>query len=84
MKRITAICLFRWRGLSKYAAKYMDALRGTMLISTIRCINQAVSDCMTTMAKMVEPPIGILNTALFGDDVVDTSEKGLTVFNALN
>lgn len=55
---------------------------GTMLISTIRCINQAVSDCMTTMAKMVEPPIGILNTALFGDDVVDTSEKGLTVFNA--
>ena len=34
------------------------------------------------MAKMVEPPIGILNTALFGDDVVDTSEKGLTVFNA--
>lgn len=55
---------------------------GTMLISTIRCINEAVSDCMVTMAKMVEPPIGILSTALFGDDVVDTSQKGLTVFNA--
>lgn len=55
---------------------------GTMLISTIRCINQAVSDCMVSMAKMLNPPIGILNTALFGDDVVDTSENGLTVLNA--
>lgn len=55
---------------------------GTMLISTIRCINQAVSDCMVTMAKMVKPPVGILSSALFGDDVIDTSENGLTVFNA--
>jgi hypothetical protein len=55
---------------------------GTMLISTIRCINQAVSDCMVTMAKMVKPPIGVLSSALFGDDVIDTSENGLTVFNA--
>lgn len=55
---------------------------GTLLISTIRCINQAVSETMQAMAKMVRPPIGILNTALFGDDVVDTSENGLTVFNA--
>jgi hypothetical protein len=55
---------------------------GTMLISTIRCINAAVSLSMQAMAKMVNPPIGILNTALFGDDVVDTSENGLTVFNA--
>lgn len=55
---------------------------GSMLLSTIRCINEAVSDCMVTMAKMLNPPIGILNTALFGDDEVDTSENGLTVFNA--
>ena len=55
---------------------------GSMLISTIRCINSAVSLSMQAMAKMVNPPIGILNTALFGDDVVDTSENGLTVFNA--
>lgn len=55
---------------------------GTMLISTIKCINQAVSDCMVTMAKMVKPPIGVLSSALFGDDVIDTSENGLTVFNA--
>lgn len=55
---------------------------GTLLISTIRCINQAVSETMQAMAKMVRPPIGILNSALFGDDVVDTSENGLTVFNA--
>jgi hypothetical protein len=34
------------------------------------------------MGKMVNPPIGILNTAVFGDDVVDTSENGLTVLNA--
>lgn len=55
---------------------------GSMLMSTIRCINSAVSLSMQAMAKMVNPPIGILNTALFGDDVVDTSENGLTVFNA--
>ena len=55
---------------------------GTMLISSIRCINQAVSDCMVAMAKMVRPPIGVLSAALFGDDVIDTSENGLTVFNA--
>lgn len=55
---------------------------GSMLLSTIRCINEAVSDCMVTMAKMLNPPIGILNTALFGDDEVDTSENGLTVLNA--
>jgi hypothetical protein len=31
---------------------------------------------------MVKPPIGVLSSALFGDDVIDTSENGLTVFNA--
>ncbi len=55
---------------------------GTMLISTIRCINAAVSDCMVTLGKMVRPPIGIYAGSIFGDDVVDTSENGLTVFNA--
>lgn len=55
---------------------------GSMLISSIRCINQAISDCMVAMGKMVNPPIGVLNTAIFGDDVVDTSENGLTVLNA--
>ena len=55
---------------------------GTMLISSIRCVNEAVANAMNAMAKMVNPPIGILNTALFGDDVVDTSENGLTVLNA--
>jgi len=55
---------------------------GTMLISSIRCVNEAVATTMNAMAKMVNPPIGILNTALFGDDVVDTSENGLTVLNA--
>ena len=55
---------------------------GSMLISSIRCINQAISDCMVAMGKMVNPPIGVLNSAIFGDDVVDTSENGLTVLNA--
>ena len=55
---------------------------GSMLISSIRCINQAISDCMVAMGKMVNPPIGVLNSAIFGDDIVDTSENGLTVLNA--
>lgn len=55
---------------------------GTMLLSTIKCINSAISEAMESIAKMVRPPIGIFNTALFGDDKVDTSENGLTVLNA--
>ena len=55
---------------------------GTMLLSTIKCINSAISEAMESIAKMVRPPIAILNTALFGDDKIDTSENGLTVLNA--
>ena len=54
---------------------------GSMLLSTIRCINAAVSDCMVAMGKMLNPPLGIINGAIFGDDVLDTSENGLTPFN---
>lgn len=55
---------------------------GTMLLSSIRCINETMSGVMRTLDKMVEPPIGILSGALFGDNVVDTSARGLTIFNA--
>lgn len=76
------ICRLPWARAVKIRGEVYGRSAGTMLISTIRCINQAVSDCMVSMAKMLNPPIGILNTALFGDDVVDTSENGLTVLNA--
>jgi Bacteriophage head to tail connecting protein. len=55
---------------------------GTMLLSTIRCVNEIVSNLMVTLEKMENPPIGILHSALLGDDVLDTSPSGLTVFNA--
>lgn len=55
---------------------------GTMLLSTIKCVNEAIKSSMVNMDKMNEPPIGILGNALFGDSKVDTSARGLTVFNA--
>jgi len=55
---------------------------GTMLLSTIECINEAVGGVMETLDKMQRPPIGIFADSLFGDNKVDTSANALTVFNA--
>lgn len=54
---------------------------GTMMLSTIKCTNEAVISAMVSMDKMNEPPIGIVGSALFGDNKVDLSAGGLTVFN---
>lgn len=55
---------------------------GTMLLSSIKCVNEAVASTMETIDKIQNPPIGILNGSLFGDNKVNTSANGLTVFNA--
>lgn len=55
---------------------------GTMLLSTIRCINAAVSKLMMILEKMENPALGIFSSALFGDDVIDTSAGSTNVLNA--
>lgn len=54
---------------------------GTMLISTIRSVNFMVGTSIEIVDKMSRPSLGILNSAIFGDSVLDTSADGLTVFN---
>ena len=55
---------------------------GSMLLSTIECINEGVAGVMDTLDKMNKPPIGVYGDSLFGDSVVNTSANALTVFNA--
>lgn len=54
---------------------------GTLLISTIRSVNFMVGTAIEIVEKMSQPPLGVLNNAIFGDSVLDTSADGLTVFN---
>lgn len=55
---------------------------GTMLINTIRSVNFMVGEAIGIVDKMSSPPLGIMNTALFGDSALDTSPASLTVFNS--
>jgi hypothetical protein len=55
---------------------------GTMLISTIKAIDFMVATVIEIMEKMSNPSLGIYSNAIFGDNVLDTSPNGLTVFNS--
>ena len=55
---------------------------GTMLISTIRAVNFMLATAIEVIEKMANPSLGVLNNAIFGDSVLDTSPNGLTVFNS--
>jgi len=55
---------------------------GTMLLSTIRAVNFMLATSIEVIEKMANPSLGILNNAIFGDSVLDTSPNGLTVFNS--
>ncbi len=54
----------------------------TMLMSTMRSVNFMVGSAIEIIEKMGDPALGVWNTALFGDSVLDTSPHGLTVFNS--
>lgn len=54
---------------------------GTLLISTIKCVNYVVGETVKILEKMENPSLGIWNNAIFGDSVVDSSPGGLVVFN---
>lgn len=53
---------------------------GTLLISTIRSTNFMVATGIEIVEKMSNPSLGMLNNAIFGDSVLDTSPNGLTIF----
>lgn len=54
---------------------------GTMLISSINSVNYMVSTAIEIIEKMADPSLGVFSNTLFGDDAIDTSPSGLTVFN---
>jgi len=54
---------------------------GTLLISTIKCVNYVVGETVKILEKMENPSLGIWNNAIFGDSVVDSSPGALVVFN---
>lgn len=55
---------------------------GTMLISTIRSVNFMVGTSVEIVEKMANPSLGMMNNAIFGDSVLDTSPDGITIFNS--
>lgn len=55
---------------------------GTMLLSSIRSVNYMVGTAIEVIEKMADPALGLFSNAIFGDDVLDTSPSGLTVFNS--
>ena len=54
---------------------------GTMLISSIRSVNFMVGTVIEVLEKMADPSLGMVNSSLFGDNVLDTSPKSLNIFN---
>lgn len=54
---------------------------GTMIISTIRSVNYMVGKVIEIVEKQASPSLGMWNNALLGDNVLDTSSDGTTVFN---
>lgn len=55
---------------------------GTLLLSSIRAVNYMVGTVIEILEKMSDPSLGVWNNALFGDSVLDTSPKGMTIFNS--
>lgn len=54
---------------------------GTMLLSSIRCVNEIVNGLMITLDKMRDPAVGVWGDAVNGDGVIDTSAGSLTTFD---
>lgn len=54
---------------------------GTMLISTIRSMNFMFAITAEILEKMANPALGAFGNSIFGDNVLDSSPNGLTIFN---
>jgi hypothetical protein len=71
-----------WTRMIKIRGEDYGRGSGTMLLSTIRASNFILGTAIEAIEKLVNPSLGILNNALFGDSVLDTSPNGLSVFNS--
>lgn len=54
---------------------------GTMLLSSIRCVNEIINGLMITLDKMREPAMGLWGDAVNGDTVINTTAGSVTTFD---
>jgi hypothetical protein len=66
---------------SKVRGEVYGRSNSTMLLSSIRALNFMVKNTIEILEKMSDPSMGMWSDAVAGDNVVDTSARGLTVFN---
>lgn len=71
-----------WARMIKIRGEVYGRSSGTMLLSSIRSVNQMLGTGIEVIEKMANPSLGMLSNALFGDGVLDTSPDGVNVFNA--
>lgn len=70
-----------WARQIKVRGEVYGRSSGTLLISSIKAVNYMVGTVIEILEKMANPSLGIFNSAIFGDSVLDTSPNGLTIFN---
>lgn len=70
-----------WARQIKVRGEVYGRSSGTLLISSIKAVNYMVGTVIEILEKMSNPSLGMFNSAVFGDSVLDTSPNGLTIFN---
>lgn len=70
-----------WARQIKVRGEVYGRSSGTLLISSIKATNYMVTTVIEILEKMSNPSLGMFNSAIFGDSVLDTSPNGLTIFN---
>jgi len=66
---------------SKVRGEIYGRSNATMLISSIRALNFIVGETIEILEKMSRPAMGMWDGTIAGDNVIDTSSDGVTVFN---
>ena len=54
---------------------------GTMLLSSIRCVNEIVNGLMITLDKMRDPAMGVFGDSINGDTVINTTAGSVSIFD---
>lgn len=70
-----------WTRMIKVRGEKYGRSSGTLLLSTINSVNYAFAITQEILEKMADPALGSYGNAIFGDNVLDTTSGGLTIFN---
>ena len=67
--------------VSKVRGEIYGRSNSSMLMSSIQALNFVVSNTIGILEKMEDTAMGMWDGTIAGDNIVDTSSSGLTVFN---